>query len=56
MRVGTGDWDFSELDMNKTLAENGVKDEDAEFDDHHIAHEYYRPVLHVYWNDDLTVA
>ncbi len=31
-------------------------DESTEFEDHHINNDFYVPVLHVYWNDDLTVA
>lgn len=51
-----GNWSFDELDMNKTLDENGVVDENPEFEDHHVPTDYYVPVLHVYWNDDLTVS
>mmetsp|Transcript_39741 Transcript_39741/g.118271 ORF Transcript_39741/g.118271 Transcript_39741/m.118271 type:complete len:226 (+) Transcript_39741:152-829(+) len=51
-----GGFAFAELDMNKTLEENGVPDEKAEFEDDHIPQDFYVPVLHVYWNDDLTVA
>lgn len=51
-----GGWTFSELDMNKTLAENGVVDEDGTFEEHQIPVDAFLPVLHVYWNDDLTVA
>lgn len=45
-----------ELDMNKTLEENGVQDETESFEDLHIATDTFVPVLHMYWNDDLTVA
>lgn len=45
-----------ELDLNQTLEENGVPDETPEFEDHNVPTDYYIPVLHVYWNDDLTVA
>jgi len=51
-----GSFQFVELDMNKTLAENEVQDEATEFEDHHISTDFYIPILHVYWNDDLTVA
>lgn len=48
--------EFKELDLNMTLADNGVMDESESFDDHQIGQEVYVPVLAVYWNDDLTVA
>lgn len=51
-----GSFAFGELDMTRTLAENGVPDESAEFEDQQIESTFYIPVLHVYWNDDLTVA
>ncbi|PNW78294.1 hypothetical protein CHLRE_09g403200v5 [Chlamydomonas reinhardtii] len=47
---------FQELDLNLTLEENGVPDETPVFEDHHVPTDYFIPVLHVYWNDDLTVA
>ncbi|KAF5826644.1 hypothetical protein DUNSADRAFT_2455 [Dunaliella salina] len=49
-------FEFVELDMNKTLAENGVPDEDATFADLQVPIDSFYPVLHMYWNDDLTVA
>lgn len=51
-----GKFKFAELDMNKTLKENGVPDEKSELEDYHVPTDFYIPVLHVYWNDDLTVA
>jgi len=51
-----GKWRFDELDMNLTLDENGVPDEVPEFEDLNVPTDYYVPVIHVYWNDDLTVA
>lgn len=47
---------MQELDLNLTLEENGVPDETPVFEDHHVPTDYFIPVLHVYWNDDLTVA
>jgi len=47
---------FRPLDMNKTLAENNVQDEAAEFERLSIKQDFYYPVLHLYFNDDLTVA
>ncbi|PNH09415.1 Cytochrome b5 domain-containing protein 1 [Tetrabaena socialis] len=52
---GTGTHVFQELDLNLTLEENGVKDETPVFEDHNVPLDYFIPVLHVYWNDDLTV-
>lgn len=51
-----GTWEFQEMDMNTTLDDNFVRDESQTFEDHHIPQDYYIPVLHVYWNDDLTIA
>ena len=42
--------------MKKTLAENDVPDESEEFERLSINDDYYTPTLHVYYNDDLTVA
>jgi hypothetical protein len=42
--------------MNKTLEENGVVDETSTFEDLLVPTDAFIPVLHVYWNDDLTVA
>ena len=47
---------FRPLDMTKTLEENGVKDEDEEFEELGMDPREFMPVLHVYFNDDLTVA
>ncbi|KAL6757449.1 hypothetical protein V8C86DRAFT_1828730 [Haematococcus lacustris] len=47
---------FQELDMNKTLLENGVPDETSTFEQLMIPTDAFVPVLHVYWNDDLTAA
>uniref|UniRef100_A0A7S2F938 Cytochrome b5 domain-containing protein 1 n=1 Tax=Florenciella parvula TaxID=236787 RepID=A0A7S2F938_9STRA len=45
---------FVPMDMEKTLDENGVPDESEEFDKLGIDFDYYYPVIHVYFNDDLT--
>ena len=42
--------------MNKTLEENDVPDEAQEFERLSIEEEFYFPILHLYFNDDLTVA
>lgn len=44
------------LDMQKTLEENGLKDEGPELDALMIDPADHLPVLHLYFNDDLTVA
>lgn len=49
-------FEFRELDLNKTLQENGVVDESGAFESLDMPSDYHVPVLHVYWNDDLTVA
>jgi len=43
------------LDMNKTLNENGIKDEDELFDELKI-YDQYIPSIYIYFNDDLTVS
>ncbi|KAM8973726.1 cytochrome b5 domain-containing protein 1 [Pelodytes ibericus] len=42
------------LDMDKTLQENGVKDEDEEFDQLKIDSDLFTPSILLYFNDDLT--
>jgi len=48
--------EWIELDMNKSLEANGVPDERAAYEAVGLPGEEAVPVLHVYWNDDLTVA
>ncbi len=48
--------EFVPLDMDKTLTENGVLDESEEFAALDIHEDEFIPVLHLYFNDDLTVA
>ena len=48
--------DFRPMDMQKTLAENGVTNEASEFERLRIDQDFYIPVIHLYYNDDLTVA
>ena len=43
------------LDMNRTLTDNGIKDEDDLFDELQILDEFI-PSIYIYFNDDLTVA
>ena len=45
------------LDMEKTLSENGMEDEDPEFQKLGVMKsEWYIPSIHLFFNDDLTVA
>ncbi|GAB5371417.1 hypothetical protein AAMO2058_001578100 [Amorphochlora amoebiformis] len=44
------------MNMNKTLEQNGVIDESDELNKLGIGENAYTPVLHLYFNDDLTVA
>jgi hypothetical protein len=43
--------------MQKTLSENGMEDEDGEFEKLGIIKsDWYIPTIHLFFNDDLTVA
>lgn len=53
---GGDSFEFIEMNLNKTLDENGVKDETALYEDLSVSATEFIPVLHAYWNDDLTVA
>lgn len=44
------------LNMNKTLADNGVEDESEEFIKLGMDPDDHIPALHIYYNDDLTVC
>lgn len=44
------------LDMDKTLEDNDIPDETIEFVDLNIEEDAYIPCVHLYYNDDLTVA
>ena len=44
------------LNMDKTLEENNIKDETEDYVDLGIDEEEYIPAIHLYYNDDLTVA
>ncbi len=46
--------EFTVLDMNKTLDENNVLDEQEKFVDLNMDYDFYVPALHIYYNDDLT--
>ncbi|GFO30738.1 cytochrome b5 domain-containing protein 1 [Plakobranchus ocellatus] len=44
------------LDMSKTLQENGIDDEDEEFYQLSMNDDTYLQPIHLYFNDDLTEA
>ena len=41
-----------ELDMNKTLEENGISDESKDFSQLGLEESFYVPKIHVYYIDD----
>ena len=49
-------YEWVELDQQKSLTENGVPDEAPEFERVGIDSDFYVPVIHCYYNDDLTTA
>jgi hypothetical protein len=49
-----GDDVFVPLDMERTLAENGIPDESLELEKLNLDVEAYQPIIHIYFNDDLT--
>ena len=42
--------------MRATLDANGIRDETPAFDNLNIDPDWYIPVIHLYFSDDLTVA
>ena len=44
------------LDMSLNLEDNGIKDERDELTELGIHHDEYIPAIHLYFNDDLTIA
>merc|ERR1711935_1227229 len=46
----------NQLNMNKTLEANGIKDEDLELEELSMDPEQWTPAIHLYYNDDLTAA
>lgn len=44
------------LDMNANLTENGITDETQECLNLGLDPEDYIPAVHIYFNDDLTIA
>ncbi|KAG5177610.1 cytochrome b5 [Tribonema minus] len=53
---GSQDAKFVPMDMEKTLEENGVVDDSDAFGKLGADADCSAPVLHIYFNDDLTVA
>ena len=51
-----GDFTFVDLDLGKTLAENGIVDDTKKFEELAIPSDFFIPVIHLYYTDDLTVA
>ncbi|CAM9943715.1 unnamed protein product [Scytosiphon promiscuus] len=47
---------FVPAKMDQTLEENGIVDDDLAFEKLGIDDDGYMPVLHIYFNDDLTIA
>ncbi|XP_064642922.1 cytochrome b5 domain-containing protein 1-like [Lineus longissimus] len=52
----TWKYDSNVLDMEKTLQDNGIPDEDEEFYELSMDDSTYRQTIHLYFNDDLTEA
>ena len=42
------------LDMNKTLQQNGISDETEAFYELNMDEDEFLPAIHLYFNDDLT--
>ena len=42
------------LDMNKSLLENGIMDEDEQHYELRMDESQYLPQIQIYYNDDLT--
>jgi hypothetical protein len=52
----TWKYDKHNLDMKKTLEENKIADDDAEFYELSMNDNSYLQAIHLYFNDDLTEA
>lgn len=48
--------EFRPLDMSLTLEQNGIADPAAEFGDVGVDADSFVPTIHLYFNDDLTIA
>lgn len=56
--AGSYTWKYEgkNLDMSKTLTENGIEDEDEEFYQLSMNDDTYLQSIQLYFNDDLTEA
>ena len=52
----TWKYDMRNLDMDQTLEENSIPDEDEEFYTLGMNDDTYLPAIHLFFNDDLTDA
>lgn len=52
----TWKYDGRNLEMEKTLEENGIADEDEDFYELSMNDDQYLQAIHLYFNDDLTEA
>ena len=52
----TWKYDGEQLEMDKTLLQNGIGDDDERFYDLRIDDRQFLCALHVYYDDDLTEA
>lgn len=52
----TWKYDEQRLDMDGTLTDNGIEDDDEQFYELRIDERQFLTTLHVYYNDDLTEA
>ena len=50
----TWKYDKKNLNMNKTLDENGIRDEDEDFYELRMKDNEFLQTIHLYFNDDLT--
>eukprot|EP00741_Cyanophora_paradoxa_P003435 tig00000704_g3338.t1 len=55
-KLDPGSGSFVNLNMKVALQENGVFDESDEYLELNLDTSFYVPVLHLYFNDDLSVA
>jgi hypothetical protein len=51
-----GGHELHELNLNSSLAENGLQDEADAAEAAGLPRDHATPVILLYWNDDLTVA
>ena len=56
--AGSYTWKYEgqNLDMDKTLEDNGISDEDEEFYKLSMNDDEFLRAIHLYFNDDLTEA